>query len=146
MNFKPTIRSKADRPDRMTRAAKRALAVFGGAVVMAAFGPAAMAASEPRTKLVSYGTQTALLVSGHRADSAAQVDINGHPVAVEGGTSWRVMLPVDTVRAWSTPMARSIAITVRTSAADTAETQPAALPIGLLGHVTDLAVLEIGTR
>jgi hypothetical protein len=142
MNFKPTIRSKGQRSLRMTRA----LAVIGGAVVMAAFAPVAMAASEPRTKLVSDGTQSALLVSGHRADSAAQVDINGHPVAVEGGTSWRVVLPVDTVRAWSPPMARSIAITVRGSAADSAETQRAALPIGLLGHVTDLAVLEIGTR
>lgn len=105
-----------------------------------------MAASEPRTRLVSTGTQSALLVSGYRTDSAAQVDINGHPVTVEGGKSWRVALPVDTVRAWSTPFARSIDITVRSGPADSAETQRADLPIGLLGHVTDLAALVIGTR
>lgn len=114
-----------------------------GAVILAAVSPAAMAAAEPYTRLVSCGVADCLLVSGHRADPRAQVLVNGHPIAVEGGKSWKAVLPLDTVRAWSRPLARSIDVNIGT---DVSESQRAALPIGLLGHAKDIAFLVVGDR
>lgn len=121
------------------------LLVLGGL----AFGvsPAAMAASRPdtrpHTRLVACGKESCLLVSGRRADADAEVRINGRPISVEGRRNWKVRLPVETVRAWSVPMARSIDVTVADAGMATGTTTRANLPIGLLGHVTDLAALEI---
>lgn len=70
------------------------------------------------------------------------VAINGHPVAVEGKRSWRARLPLSLVRAWSDPFARSITISV----GQTAQSAEASLPIGLLGHRTDLASLVVRAR
>jgi hypothetical protein len=100
---------------------------------------AAVASPAPATRLVSCESDSCLLVTGHRANSATPVSINGHVVAVEGGRSWKVRLPLATVRAWAEPYARSIDVTDGT-AETTAE---ASLPIGLLGHVTNLASLVV---
>lgn len=111
-----------------------------GAVFTATLASPAMATSEPTTRLVSCGAESCLLVSGHRADAASPVRINGRQVAVEGQNRWRARVPVDAVRAWSTPYARTITVSVRDS------TTEADLPIGLLGHVTDLATLTIRVK
>ena len=111
-----------------------------GAALSAGLATPALAASQPSTRLVSCGAESCLLVSGHRADAADPVRINGHQVTVEGQNRWRVRVPVDAVRAWSAPYARTITVSVSESAAE------ADLPIGLLGHVTDLAFLTIRVK
>lgn len=108
-----------------------------------AVAPPALAASAPTTRLVDCGETTCLLVAGRRHDASAPVSINGHAVAARGGRNWQALVPVETIRDWSEPYARSISVAVAGSAAGTAE---ASLPIGLLGHVTDLAFLEVRAR
>jgi hypothetical protein len=100
-------------------------------------------ADAPATRLVSCGAQSCLLVTGHRDDAAAGVLINGHAVEVEGKRSWQVRLPVSTVRDWSVPFARTIEVSYHDAAGETDTSRKARLPIGLLGHVPDLASLVI---
>ncbi|HQS68794.1 MAG: hypothetical protein B7Y36_18030 [Novosphingobium sp. 28-62-57] len=94
----------------------------------------------PRTKLERCGEQTCLRVTGHRADSAASVLIAQHEVAVTGGKSWRVSLPLQTVRAWSAPAARTIAVEV---AGNDRRQMEAELPIGVFGNSAKLAFLSV---
>jgi hypothetical protein len=102
-----------------------------------------LAEGVPTTRLVSCGAQSCLLVTGHRQSTGAEVRINGHPVDVQGDRSWRVSLPVDTVRSWSVPFARKIEVSTHDFLAPQAVSHHAILPIGLLGHVPDLASLVI---
>lgn len=104
----------------------------------------ALAASEPSTRVVECGAGSCLQVSGHRDNSAASVTLNGHAVAVEGARNWRVSVPVQTVREWSEPRARTITVAVADTAARTEA--EADLPIGLLGHSENLAVLYISAK
>lgn len=103
----------------------------------------ALADDGPATRLVSCGEQSCLLVTGHRDDASAGVLINGHPVETKGKRSWQARLPVDTVRDWSAPFARTIEVSYRDEAGAPETPQKARLPIGLLGHVPDLASLVI---
>ncbi|WP_068087600.1 hypothetical protein [Novosphingobium rosa] len=102
----------------------------------------AMAASQPGARLVTYHGEICLLVSGQRDNPASAVRIEGHEVPVEGSRTWRARLPVATLRQWATPFARRIAINIAGQDSPTM----ADLPIGLLGHTTDLAALTIGQR
>ncbi|KPL68437.1 hypothetical protein SZ64_10110 [Erythrobacter sp. SG61-1L] len=106
----------------------------------------AMAASETSTRLVNCGEQSCLMVSGHRDDPSAIITINGQPVSVEGERGWRVRVPVDTVRAWSAPNARTIEVTLLDPGTLQETSASVDLPIGLLGNLTDLAVLEVRAR
>jgi hypothetical protein len=108
-----------------------------------AVAPPALAATAPVTRLVDCGEATCLLVAGHRHDATAAVSINGHVVEAKGGRGWQALVPVATIREWSEPYARSISVAVAGSPAGAAD---ASLPIGLLGHVTDLAFLEVRAR
>lgn len=119
-----------------------ALAMVAGFVTLA---PTAMAASAPKTRLVSCGGDSCLLVTGHREDNSSIVSINGHRVNAQGGGTWKTVLQLDTVRSWAGPMARSIDVSVYDPSTGTQASHPAKLPIGLLGHVTDLAALVIGS-
>lgn len=114
-----------------------------GAAFMASLATPAMAESKPSTRLVSCGDDSCLLVTGHRHSADAEVRINGHLVVVQGERSWRVRLPVSTVREWSAPFARKIEVSSSSSAMSANTLQSAKLPIGLLGHVPDLASLVI---
>lgn len=114
--------------------------LLAGAALAIGIVPPAQAASEPRTRLVSCGAESCLLVSGFRADAAAPVRINGRFVAVEGGRHWRIRLPMASLREWSVPYARTITVAV-TDVATEAE-----LPIGLLGHVKNLASLTVSVK
>ena len=132
-------------PDRWPMRFARTTAV--GAVAAATLiGSAAGAAPRPMrvsTALHRCGTETCLMVSGHRADADAPVRIAGHAVIASGGRNWRAIVPLGDVRVWSATAARWIAVEVVGAAGGTGE---AALPIGLLGHVTELASLDVSVR
>jgi hypothetical protein len=117
-----------------------------GAILVAAFTSTASIAAEPKpkTRVVSCEAGSCLLVTGHRASAASEVSINGYAVPVEGKRNWRVRVPVDTVREWSAPLARTITVSV-TDAEDRAHAE-ADLPIGLLGHAEDLALLVVSIK
>ena len=122
------------------------VAVIPVTVLVASFSSPACAATEPRTRLVVCETGTCLLVTGHRANAASLVRINGRTVLADGARRWRVRVPVDTVRGWSAPFARTITVSVvdaETRADATAEVD---LPIGLLGQVENLASLVVSAK
>jgi hypothetical protein len=119
------------------------LPVILGAALMSCCAPPAMARTD--TKLVHCRPQSCLLVSGHRDNPASIVLINGHAVSVKGGRHWQIRMPVETLRAWSAPLARQIAITTIDARGGTPTLQQADLPIGLLGHA-DLALLVAAPR
>lgn len=113
--------------------------MFGMALATGLAAPA-FAESTPRTRLVECRSTSCLLISGSREDNASGVSINGHAVPVKGGRKWQVLLPVDTVRAWSAPSARTIMVSVAEG------TDEADLPIGLLGQSSDLAMLVVRAK
>jgi hypothetical protein len=94
---------------------------------------------------VTCETGSCLLVTGYRVNAASAVSINGRTVTADGVRKWRVRVPVDTVRAWSAPYARTITISVADAETRTDATAEVDLPIGLLGQV-DLAVLVINAK
>jgi len=108
------------------------------ALTVAVASPA-MAASAPKTRLVDCGAQSCLVISGQRDDSSSKVSINGREVSAQGGRRWHVKVPVDTVRAWSAPYARTITISVAGASNE------AKLPIGMMGHA-NLAMLVIRVK
>lgn len=124
---------------------RRALAL-AGAVVMACLASPTVAAPEARTKLVQCGAQSCLRITGHREDPALTVAINGHPVPVEGKHRWHADLPLDVVREWSPPYARTIEVSLHHPETQYRVIASIDLPIGLLGHSTDLASLVVSLR
>lgn len=123
---------------------RRAFAL--GAIVAAGLASPALAASEPSTRLVECKAGSCLLVMGRRASAASLVSINGHAVATEGARKWRARVPVDTLREWSAPFARTITVSVEDAKTRADTTAEADLPIGLLGHVENLAMLVVSAK
>lgn len=101
---------------------------------------AACDTAEPSTRLVECGSQSCLVVSGHRADATSKVRLNGHDVNATGRHRWQARLPVSTVRAWSAPHARAISVEVDDSVRD------ARLPVGLLAPSGNLAMLVVTVK
>ena len=116
------------------------------ALLVAGFSSPAYAASKPRTRLVACNAGDCLLVTGRRANAASAVSINGRAVAADGARRWRVRVPVETLRTWSAPFARTITVSVLDAENRTGATDKVDLPIGLLGHVEDLAFLVISAK
>ncbi|BBC73937.1 conserved hypothetical protein [Altererythrobacter sp. B11] len=114
------------------------LALAGAAALLGLASPAA-AEPQPSTRLVRCGEASCLRVTGYRDDAAATVRINGYAVSAAGERRWEVDLPLETVRNWSAPHARSIEVSLGEAEA----ASQVALPIGLLGGVTDLAALVV---
>jgi hypothetical protein len=114
-----------------------------GILLVAAFASPASATTEPKTRLVSCDVGSCLLVTGRRADATSTVTINGHAISVQGARKWRASLPVDTVREWSEPYARTITVSVVDDETRESASAGADLPIGLLGHAEDLAMLIV---
>jgi hypothetical protein len=85
-----------------------------------------------------------LLVTGHRASAAAAVSINGRAVNTQGSRKWRVQVPVETLREWSAPLARTMTVSVVEGGIQ--RDSEARLPIGLLGHAEDLAFLVVSVK
>lgn len=121
----------------------RKIAFALSSMLAACIASPALAAAAPNTRLVSCGAESCLLVTGHRNSRAAVIRINGHPVEVKGERSWRVRLPVSTVRSWAAPFARQLEVSAQDPSAQTNIVHHAQLPIGLLGHAPDLASLVI---
>jgi len=117
-----------------------------GIVLAAACASPASAAPEPKTRLVSCDAGNCLLVTGSRADAASTVTINGHAVSVRGARKWRASLPVATVRLWSAPYARTIMVSVVDDETRESASAEADLPIGLLGHAENLAMLVVRAK
>ncbi|TIX49834.1 hypothetical protein [Alteraurantiacibacter aquimixticola] len=103
----------------------------------------ALAEMDPRARLVRCGEESCLRISGFREDPAFTVSVNGRKFTVEGKNSWRVRLPVDTVREISSPQARTIEISLRNPHTNTETSASTPLPIGLLGGITTLTSLEV---
>ena len=123
------------------------MTILAAAGMLATAAPAVAKADAPvNTRLVHCSEDDCLLITGRRDDRASTVRINGHVVEVEGQRRWRVRLPVETVRAWSAPYARTIAVAVTDGQGDAAVVAQADLPIGLLGQATRLASLVISVR
>jgi len=105
------------------------------------------ALAHPATaRLVSCDAGSCLLVRGHRAASDVEVRINDRVVDTEGGRSWRVSLPMTTVRDWSGPFARTLRVSVSDPARSGMRTETVRLPVGLLGHDLELAYLVVRAR
>ncbi|WP_254604925.1 hypothetical protein [Sphingomonas bacterium] len=117
-----------------------AIAAVGLSAGSLSAAPVRIAAS---ARLAHCGEATCLLVTGRRADAAAPVSIAGHDIAVVGGRSWRVSLPLPVVQAWSAPAARTLSVEI---GGDNGAKTDAALPIGLLGQITQLAYLDVNAR
>jgi hypothetical protein len=117
-----------------------------GIALVAAFASPASAATEPKAQLVSCDAGSCLLVTGRRAGSTSTVTINGHAVSVQGARKWRANLPVDTVRKWSAPYARAITVSVVDDKTRESASAEADLPIGLLGHAENLAMLVVSVK
>ena len=117
---------------------------FGLGIVLAvAFASPVSAVTAPKARLVSCGAESCLLVTGSRADAASAVTVNGHAVSVQGARKWRASLPLGLIRQWSEPYARTITVSVVNEQARESASAEADLPIGLLGHDEDLAMLIV---
>lgn len=119
---------------------------LGAATVIALSAQPAWAGSGNKARLVSCDQSDCLLVSGSRADPGMLVRVNGHPVEAKGGRDWKVLLPVQDVRAWSLPGAREITVTTTQPGTNDPVTNQVDLPIGMLGSITELAYLVIPQR
>lgn len=124
---------------------KQVLVLIGATIIGSLVSPA-MGASKPSTRLIRCGEESCLQISGRRDDRAMIVSVNGHVVAVEGKRRWRVRLPVEVVRQWSAPYARTIEISLRDPETQGVTIASVDLPIGLLGGLKDLASLVISVR
>ena len=144
MDCSPACRpvlSQIVEPAPADRRRKWAVALIGALVLGSVASPAA-AAREVSARLVECGDESCLILTGHREDPAATVSINGRAIAVVGERRWRARVPVETVRLWSVPYARTIEVSMDDSKTSTSVD----LPIGLLGNVTELAALEVRVR
>ncbi|WP_420138985.1 hypothetical protein [Sphingomonas sp.] len=120
---------------------RRIIAAIGIAAATAASAPIA-AAPVAKVRVVNCGSQDCLLVRGHRASPNAAIRINDHPVEAQGRHTWQVRLPIDTVRDWSAPFARTLSVAVIESPA-TARAEAVRLPVGLLSQNLELASLVV---
>lgn len=115
-------------------------ALIFGALMAAGVSVPDAAIAGTSTRVVRCGADSCLLISGRREAAVAGIEVNGHAVAAQGERNWRVRLPVSTVRSWSQPYARSIAVSVD------GLSDEVALPIGLLGQPRDLAMLVVRAK
>lgn len=106
---------------------------------------AAVAEPAPKTRLVSCGSESCLLVAGRRNSADSLVSINNRLVTVEGGRAWHIRVPLVAVRELTSPYARSIEVTVAQADGHEEWSKDASLPIGLLGH-KNLATLVVSAR
>ena len=106
----------------------------------------ASSAAEVRTRLADCDDGSCLIVTGNRDHPSSSVSINGHAVAVEGLRKWRAVLPVETLREWSEPYARTITVSIADARARTQASAEAHLPIGLLGRVENISMLVVRVK
>lgn len=131
-----------DRTASARRLPRRAL-IAAPAILLASLATPAAAAPEPSARLVRCGEQSCLRIVGRRVDPASAVRINGRAVETEGHRRWKVDLPVETVRDWSEPNARTIEVALQRSNGEQETAATVDLPIGLLATELDLASLVV---
>lgn len=131
-----------DQTGKERRFRQRALALTSALIVGTLASPAA-AAPRPSAELVRCGTESCLRISGHRENPASIVMINGHIVPTEGQRRWEIDLPIETVRDWSAPYARTVEVSSYNPETLRRASATVDLPIGLLGGVTSLASLVV---
>ncbi|GAA0273643.1 hypothetical protein GCM10009127_12650 [Alteraurantiacibacter aestuarii] len=117
--------------------------MLAGAVAICSAASPALAEREPSTKLVRCGEESCLQISGYRDDPASIVRLNGEVVTADGGQDWQVRLPIETVRQWSAPNARTIEVSLLDPETAQVTSASTSLPIGLLGDISSLAFLEV---
>ncbi len=103
----------------------------------------AHAAGAPQARLIHCGDNTCLRISGHRPRSAVAVRIGGQDLAVAGGRTWRVTVPLTIARAWPTSSGYALTLTLADPQAGTEGKEAVALPPGALGPRVELASLVI---
>ncbi|OAN58458.1 hypothetical protein [Sphingomonas sp. TDK1] len=108
--------------------------------------PAAHAGTLPSAKLVRCDAGDCLLIRGARSTTASTIRINDRLVPASGGRSWKVRVPVATVREWAFPYTRSLAVAVIDAHGQIEQHEKVRLPVGLLGHATELASLVVRAR
>jgi hypothetical protein len=108
--------------------------------------PAAHAGALPTAKLVRCDAGDCLLIRGERSSAAATITINDRPVVASGRRGWKVRVPVATLRGWASPFARTLAVAVTDPAGQVEQREAVRLPVGLLGHTTELASLVVRAR
>ena len=121
------------------------LAIASSLLATLAAAPADARRVDGTARLRHCGTATCVVLTGVRAGRADVVTVAGHPVAVQGARRFEAEVPVDTIRDWSAPFARTVALATVGRDGEIA-TREVRLPIGLLGHVTELASLEVRSR
>ncbi len=94
-------------------------------------------AKDAESRLVRCGAASCLQLSGYRDNPEDAVLVNGRSVAVEGDRRWQVHMPLDTLRNYADPHARSIEVSVGERPAREVVDQ-VKLPIGLLGNTTGM--------
>ncbi|WP_241233475.1 hypothetical protein [Altericroceibacterium xinjiangense] len=65
---------------------------------------------------------------------------------VEGNRTWQADLPVELVREWSPPYARTVEVSLQNPETQRQTVTSIDLPIGLLGVTTNLASLVVSVR
>ena len=103
----------------------------------------ALAKDAPETRLVSCGEQSCLMISGRRDHAGQSVSVNGVEIPSNGTDKWRVVLPIETVRALCEPRARTVEVTITDSISGRAAVREARLPVGLLGDSSLLDSIEV---
>jgi len=121
----------------------RSRVIAGVLLGLAMTPPPARAASAPQARLIHCGSDTCLRISGHRQRSAVAVRVGGQDLAVEGGRTWRVTVPLTTARAWLTSSGYALTLTLADTQAGTESKEAVALPPGALGPRVELASLVI---
>jgi hypothetical protein len=116
---------------------------FGIAAMTA---PAAQAGTPPSAKLVRCGADECLLVRGARSSADATVLINDRVVPTRGERGWKTRIPLASVRRLASPFARTLSVTVVDAAGRVEQREAVRLPVGLLGHNTELAALVVRAR
>jgi hypothetical protein len=108
--------------------------------------PAAHADARPSAKLVRCSEGDCLLIRGTRSSAAQTITINDRVVAASGGRGWKVRVPVAAVRGLASPFARTLDVAVVDAAGQVERRESVRLPVGLMGHTTELASLVVRAR
>ena len=102
-----------------------------------------LAKDTPETRLVSCGKDSCLMISGRRDHAGQSVSVNGVEIPSDGADRWRVVLPIETVRALCEPRANSLQVTITDNVSGRAAVREARLPVGLLGDSSLLDSIEV---
>ncbi|WP_294255836.1 hypothetical protein [uncultured Sphingomonas sp.] len=108
--------------------------------------PAAHADTRPTAKLVRCSQGDCLLIRGTRSSPATRITINDRAVEASGGRGWKVRVPVAAVRGLASPFARTLDVAVIDAAGQVERRESVRLPVGLMGHTTELASLVVRAR